>query len=175
MIPRYGRPPKPGQKYQVRRGVYAILPLEDMLLLTHQAAPTAEFQLPGGGIDPGEAPGPALAREVLEETGWSIAKPRFFGTFRRFTYMPEYKIWAEKICSVYVSRPIRAVTSDLEPGHIPVWVRSSCAIDLLGNAGDRAMLAKYLKNLGRGRGIPGTRSKHRPEIHRPGHNRPNAT
>ena len=89
MIRRYGEPVKPGQNYKRRPGVYAILARDNMILATHQAEPEPEYQLPGGGIDPGEHPIAALHREVREETGWKIAITRRFGAFRRFTYMPD--------------------------------------------------------------------------------------
>jgi len=145
MIPRYGRPPQPGRRYRRRPGAYAILPRGNDLLLTHQSAPTPEFQLPGGGIDPGESSGPALHREVLEETGWRIARPRLLGTFRRFTYMPEYDIWAEKLCAIFEARPTRRVSDALEKGHAAVWMNAEEAAEHLGNAGDRALLAAWLR------------------------------
>jgi len=142
-IRRYGDAPKPGQTYRRRPGVYAILPLGDCILATHQAAPTPEFQLPGGGIDPGEHPIAALHREVFEETGWHIGGLRRLGAFRRFTYMPEYDLWAEKLCTVFVARPIRQIAEPPEPGHTAVWLPFNAARTLLGNPGDRALFAAY--------------------------------
>ncbi len=84
-----------------------ILPLGRRFLLTAQTAGVIDVQLPGGGIDPGESPLQALYREVREETGWSIAQPRRLGAFRRFVFMPEYDLWAEKLCHVYVAHPVR--------------------------------------------------------------------
>ena len=92
MIRRFGEPPRAGQTYRWRPGVYALLPRDGYLLVTEQSDPDPDLQLPGGGIDPGEAPLAALNREVYEETGWTIAAPRRIGTFRRFTYMPEYDL-----------------------------------------------------------------------------------
>ncbi|NJM44550.1 MAG: DUF924 family protein [Brachymonas sp.] len=88
MIRRFGERVVAGQRYCVRPGVYAVLCLDGDVLLTYQEEPDAEFQLPGGGIDPGESPLRALHREVFEETGWTIAAPRRLGAFRRFAYMP---------------------------------------------------------------------------------------
>jgi len=144
MIRRYGEAVKAGMRYTRRPGVYAILPRGDCLLVTHQAAPTPEFQLPGGGIDRGEQPIAALHREVGEETGWHIGPPRRLGTFRRFTYMPEYEMWAEKVCTIYVARPVRRAGPPSEPGHQAVWLPMVDALDLLGNEGDRAMLAAFI-------------------------------
>ncbi len=144
MIRRHGEAVKSGQRYGRRPGVYAILPLDGALLCTHQAAPIPEFQLPGGGIDPGEQPIAALHREVFEETGWCIAAPRRIGAFRRFTYMPEYDRWAEKLCTVYVARPVRRLGAPGEAGHTAVWLPADAALERLGNPGDRAMLADWL-------------------------------
>lgn len=140
MIPRYGSPPESGRHYRRRPGVYAILWRHGRVLLTHQTDPRPELQLPGGGIDPGESPLQALHREVMEETGWRIAKPRRLGAFRRFTYMPEYNLWAEKLCSVYMALPVRRVAAPTEPGHSAQWLKPEAAADLLGNPGDAAFL-----------------------------------
>ncbi|MFN3969992.1 MAG: NUDIX domain-containing protein [Gemmobacter sp.] len=142
MIRRHGEAVKAGQRYRRRPGVYAILLRGDHILCTHQAAPVPEFQLPGGGIDAGEQPIAALHREVWEETGWHIGALRRAGAFRRFTYMPEYDLWAEKLCTVYLARPLRRVGPPAEPGHQAVWLPVSEALHLLGSPGDRAMLAR---------------------------------
>ena len=144
MIRRHGEPVKPGQIYIRRPGVYAILLQGAQILVTHQARPIPEFQLPGGGIDKGEHPIPALHREVREETGWKIAITRRLGAFRRFTYMPEYDLWAEKLCSVYLARPVLRLGPPSEAGHTAVWLPAPRALALLGNDGDRAMLASVL-------------------------------
>lgn len=141
MIRRFGEPPVRGQGYRLRHGVYAVLVLGRDLLLTHQAEPEPEFQLPGGGIDPGESPLHALHREIFEETGWSIAAPRRIGAFRRFAYMPEYDRWAEKLCTIYAARPVRRLGPPSEVGHAAVWVPVAAACRLLGNAGDRHFAA----------------------------------
>jgi len=141
MIRRYGEPLKPGQRYRRRPGVYAVLLRGDSVLTTFQQAPVPEFQLPGGGIDAGEHPVAALHREVIEETGWKIDVIRRIGAFRRFTYMPEYDLWAEKLCAVYLARPVLRLGPPSEAGHTAVWLPVNEAVARLGNPGDRAMLA----------------------------------
>ena len=113
----------------------------DSILATFQQAPVPEFQLPGGGIDAGEQPVAALHREVIEETGWKIDVIRRIGAFRRFTYMPEYDLWAEKLCTVYLARPVLRLGPPSEAGHTAVWLPVDEAVARLGNPGDRAMLA----------------------------------
>ncbi|WP_322867236.1 NUDIX hydrolase [Aquicoccus sp. G2-2] len=143
MIRRFGKAPIGGKRYVFRRGVYAILPKEGELLLTFQAAPFEEVQLPGGGIEPGESPVQALHREVFEETGWKIASPRRLGAFRRFTFMPDYDIWAEKLCEIYVARPVLRLAEPSEAAHTAIWVSVQLAAEMLGNSGDRNFAARY--------------------------------
>ena len=102
-----------------------------------------EYQLPGGGMDPGETPLQALHREVREETGWRIARPRRLGAFRRFTYMPEYDLWAEKLCLIYRARPVLPLGAPSEPGHRAEWLSPRAAAALLGNAGDRHFVSLF--------------------------------
>jgi 8-oxo-dGTP diphosphatase len=141
---RYGAPIRPDRKYRPRPGVYAVLLRGNRLLLTHQMAPTPEFQLPGGGIDPGESPVSALHREVFEETGWSIAAPRRVLPHRRFTYMPEYDLWAEKICAIFLARPVLRRGPPAEPGHSAVWVPAALAAEMVASPGDRAAIRAVL-------------------------------
>lgn len=144
MIRRYGEAVKAGQRYRFRPGAYAIIADGGAILCTHQAEPVPEFQLPGGGIDPGEHPIPALHREVFEETGWTVRIERRLGAYRRFTFMPEYDKWAEKLCTIYLARPVLRRGPPSEPGHSAVWMAAEDAVERLGTAGDRAMLARYL-------------------------------
>lgn len=146
MIRRFGDPAEKGRRYRPRPGVYAMLRQANTLLLTHQQDPQPEFQLPGGGIDPGESLLSALHREVREETGWRIAPIRRLGAFRRFAFMPEYDLWAEKLCTVYLARPVRKLGPPQEPGHRALWMPIEQALDELGNEGDRAFVAKLLRH-----------------------------
>jgi 8-oxo-dGTP diphosphatase len=107
--------------------------------------PLPELQLPGGGIDDGESPLAALHREVKEETGWSIFAPKRIGAFRRFTFMPEYDRWAEKVCAVYCARPVLRIGDPTEPGHRAFWIRRQSAPDMLANEGDRMFLRAALE------------------------------
>ncbi|MEM1387826.1 MAG: NUDIX hydrolase [Pseudomonadota bacterium] len=144
MIRRYDEPVRNEIRYVHRPGAYVILPLNGRLLLTHQAEPIPEFQLPGGGIDPGESPIAALHREVFEETGWRIGYLRRLGAYRRFAYLPELKIWAEKVCSVYIGRPIRRYGPPTEPHHSVFWMAPKVAVDVFANAGDSAFVKRAL-------------------------------
>ena len=144
MISRYGETPKAGQRYKVRAGAYGILQRGDDVLLTWQDAPHNELQLPGGGIDPGEGAIAALHREVYEETGWRIGAPCLLGIYRRFVFMPEYDMWAEKVCHIFLARPTMRLGPPTEPGHTATWMGMAEAVPMLFHDGDADFLAKRL-------------------------------
>ena len=146
MIRRIGKPPLKGQSYKLRPGTYAILPLETRFLLTAETGSDVDIQLPGGGIDSDESPLQALYREVREEIGWTIAKPKRLGAFRRFVFMPEYDLWAEKVCHVYVAHPVRQIAPATEPHHVTLVLSAEDALAALGNDGDRMFLHRYVKS-----------------------------
>ncbi len=137
---RFGETVRPGVRYRERPGAYAVIREGDDVLVTEQAAPDREFQLPGGGIDAGEGAVQALHRECLEETGWRIEVERRLGAFQRYAYMPDYDIWARKVCHIYLARPVRRVGAPTEPGHTAVWMPIPTALRLLAVEGDRAFL-----------------------------------
>jgi 8-oxo-dGTP diphosphatase len=142
---RFGEPVRPDRIYRDRPGAYAVIRDGRDVLVTEQAAPTREFQLPGGGIDPGEGALPALHRECLEETGWRIHVLRRLGAFQRFTYMPEYRFWARKICHVYLARPTLRRGDPAEPGHRAIWMPVDTAARRLGNPGDPTFLRRHAR------------------------------
>lgn len=145
MIRRIGGAPRANVAYRRRPGAYAILVQGGRVLLTEQTTPDIqELQLPGGGIDPGESPIPALAREVFEETGWSCRIGRRLGAFRHFTWMPDYGFYAEKVCHVYWATPGLCLGPPREVGHRAVWLEATEAVTALASDGNRWFLARAL-------------------------------
>lgn len=147
MIRRFGAPKLRNQHYTPRPGAYAILASGQEVLITHQGGSYDEYQLPGGGIDPGESPIAALHREVIEETGWRIRNPVRLGVYRRFTFMPEYDMWAEKICHIFLATPVRRIRAPIEPDHSEIWSDARTAAGILHNAGDRHFMQNYARDL----------------------------
>ena len=145
MIRRIGEPPRKDVRYRLRPGAYAVLPLGNQVLLTAQSEPELDIQLPGGGIDPGESPLQALHREVIEEIGWRIARPRRLGAFRRFVFMPEYDLWAEKLCHIYLAHPVAQIAEPVEPEHATLVLSPDQAALALSNDGDRGFLKAYFR------------------------------
>ena len=143
MIPRLGEPVVSGVEYKERAGAYALLPRNNLVLVTHQSDPDPEFQLPGGAVDCGESLLAALHREVLEETGWKIRVDRMLCSFIRFTFMPEYDLWARKVCHVFLALPVLRIGIPKEKYHSAHWVPAELAAELFGNPGDKAVMKAY--------------------------------
>lgn len=77
------RPEGPGLTHAERRRIqphqrvaaYAVVVADERLLLTQLAPRTGapgRWNLPGGGVEPGESPVDAVVREVAEETGQEV-------------------------------------------------------------------------------------------------------
>jgi hypothetical protein len=156
----------PGNATRRVPGVYAIIDAGDGILATFQEEPWPELQLPGGGIDPGESPQVALAREVMEETGYVIHGIRRLGMFHRFTYMPEYDLTRR---SSVTSTPPASVRAGRSPRNraqrrLPAVGRGERTSCRLGRSAFRdamaaARLAQGRAALARGRRIrPGART-----------------
>ncbi|MFO1210406.1 MAG: NUDIX hydrolase [Amaricoccus sp.] len=142
---RFGEAIVPGQRYRERPGAYAVILDRADVLVTEQLAPRLEFQLPGGGIDPGEGQLTALHRECFEETGWRIRPIRRLGAFQRYAYMPEYDRWAHKVCHVWLAHPVARIGPPREVGHTAVWMPAPSALELLANDGDRHFLRRAIR------------------------------
>ena len=83
----------------------------------------------------------------MEETGWHIGQLRAIGTYRRYTYMPEYNLYAEKICMIYLARPTLRLGPPSEAGHRAIWTDPATALAILANEGDRDMMVRALTGL----------------------------
>ena len=124
-------------KYHRRVGAYGVVLHKNDLILTEQITTdkSIELQLPGGGCNANESLIHALYREVLEETGWGIKVLKKEGVFQRFTYMPEYKIWAHKICHIYRCATTMRKTEKLEKNHRSVIMNKKKAFKKVVDTG----------------------------------------
>lgn len=143
---RLGERPDPEQNYTKRPGAYAVvLRGSDVLMTIEDNGQTGpEIQIPGGGIDPGEHPIAALHREVMEETGWRINVSHKMGVYKRFCYMPEYDLWAEKICHIYVATPVLKYGAPLESHHSVIWTKLENLVELITNPTDGVFIAENM-------------------------------
>ena len=73
--------PEPGVKYRDRPAVFAVAERRGQLALicVERDGKPPYYDLPGGGIEPGESDARALAREFIEETGLVISAGQVLG------------------------------------------------------------------------------------------------
>lgn len=143
---RFGKPQLLNQRYENRPGAYGIILAPGGLLVTRENLEEPEWQLPGGGIDPGETPLQALHREVMEEAGTRIQPLCRLGAYQRYTFMPEYDMWARKVCHIYLCKAGRTVSPPLEAHHEIAIMDVETAIQELTNDGDRHFVINHLRN-----------------------------
>ena len=140
MIRRFDETPIKNQNYITRHGVYAIIINSKKLLITFQGPPHNEYELPGGGVDVGESHLHALHREALEETGWAINPKLKLGIYQRYTFMPEYDLWARKVCHIYLCHGVIKRSEPLHDDHTPIWTSPKHSFEILYNSGDKYFL-----------------------------------
>jgi 8-oxo-dGTP diphosphatase len=64
----------------IRVAAYGVIVDEGRILLAHwNEGGRSGWTLPGGGIDPGEAPADAVVREIAEETGYAAEAGELLG------------------------------------------------------------------------------------------------
>ena len=55
--------------------------------------------------------------------------------------MPEYDLWAEKLCHIYVARPVVRLGPPVEDSHTAIWMSPDLAMASFYNDGDADFVA----------------------------------
>ena len=150
MMRRFGEAIKWERRYRIRVGVYGIIKVGNDILLTEEDGD--EILLPGGGVDQNEHLTHALVRECYEETGWKVLPVRRLGAYQRFVFMPEYNLWAHKVCHIYLCRGIYPISSPTEKKHVALISSAKMAEMLLGkNLGDISFVKDFANSQSKNR------------------------
>jgi 8-oxo-dGTP diphosphatase len=122
--PQFGEPAT-GVAYIDRPGVYALVIRENLLLVVE--TPVGYF-LPGGGIDAGESPEDTLRRELLEETGLTVASITEAGSARQYVIDSATGTGYNKTETFYRVSTVIEHSQPTEIDHVARWVTVSEAI-----------------------------------------------
>ena len=63
--------------------------------------------------------------------------------------MPEYDLWARKVCHIYLARPVDRLGDPVEPDHEAVWMPVETATVEAAVEGDRHFLDLVARGLRR--------------------------
>jgi 8-oxo-dGTP diphosphatase len=141
---------EPDAAYPIRRGAHGIA-FDDRGLIAlsriERADGGVEYDLPGGGVDPGESDEGAMVREFLEETGLQVRPGRFVARVRQYwrTDRNETRNADFMIFEVFVCGPQSEPT---EPGHTLVWKAPEDAIVCLRHEAHAFALRTFLAERG---------------------------
>jgi 8-oxo-dGTP diphosphatase len=66
-----------------------------------------------------------------------------FFRFKTFCFMPDYNLWAEKVCTIYAARPVYRKSAPTEPDHYSVILPIEAALSHLASDGDCQAVAQF--------------------------------
>lgn len=141
---------EPDAAYPTRRGAHGVAFNEQGLIALariERADGGVEYDLPGGGVDPGEADEAAMVREFMEETGLPVRAGRFIGRVRQYwrTDRNETRNADFQIFEVAVAGP---AAQPSEPGHSLVWVDPQDAVRMVRHEAHAFALRAFLAERG---------------------------
>ena len=145
--PAFGRPP-PAVRGVVRESAYGLVEGERGRLAVVRT-PRGAY-LPGGGVEAGETPEEAVAREAREECGLVVRVGVRTERAIQFVYSEPEQTHFEKR-SVYVEAVVVGVETDgVEDDHDLVWVEPAEAARLLTHESQRWAVGRWLSARGSG-------------------------
>jgi 8-oxo-dGTP diphosphatase len=102
-----------------------------------------QLHLPGGALLDGEVPEEALRREVLEETGYEVARGVPLAQAQQ--YVEAADGYFNKICAFFAIEVGPRVRNHYSPGHSPEWVPIENAIPAITEEASAWAVQRYLE------------------------------
>ena len=126
--------------YVVRPSAYALVRNTDHLIAVVRT--DAGYFLPGGGIEEGEDPEQAVAREALEECGIVVSVAGLVGRAVEIVYSAHERTCFEKD-SAFLEARLQAATFWREPGYELLWLTAREAISQLSHGSHRWAVEQF--------------------------------
>lgn len=130
---------------KVRYGARGIVVREDGCIAVFNKKAKNEYKLPGGGIDEGEAPEVAFAREVLEEAGCEVENIKLLGITKELKSQDNF----QQISYVFVARvtkdtgKLQMTQKEIDEGGALVWLKPEEALDKIINCANELKASSY--------------------------------
>ncbi len=145
-VPQFGQP-QPGRDYPDRPVAFGVATLDGMVALVRvtPADAPARIDLPGGGIDAGESPEAALAREFGEEAGLRIGRIAPLGPADHYFVNGAGEGFNTR--GQFFSAEVESVAPDLkiENDHTLLWASPEIALRLVSRDSHAWALAMWLR------------------------------
>lgn len=137
----------PGRDYADRPAAFGLLERDGQLAVVRVTKPDAQawFDLPGGGVDPGETPDQAVVREYGEEAGLKVRAGPAFAEADQYFLNTEGVAWNNR--SVFFRLELLATDPSLkiEDDHALVWLPPLEAIASLRHDSHAWAVAAWLR------------------------------
>ena len=134
-----------GRDYKPRQGAYGILWRDGLIACAQIGYSDFEYDLPGGGIDPGETPEQAVVREFGEETGLEVRVKAPVTELMHY-FISDSGTAYNNHChffEVELTRELRELK--VEPDHELVWLNPLQTLVCLKNEGFAWALTLWLR------------------------------
>jgi 8-oxo-dGTP diphosphatase len=131
--------PFPNRTPQDRPGAYGVTFSEGRLLVVEWQR---RLYLPGGALQEGEVPEEVLRREVLEETGYEVARGVPLAQAKQYVNSPDG--YFNKICAFFAIEVGPRVRNYYSPGHSPEWVSIDDAVPMIAEEASVWAVQRYL-------------------------------
>jgi 8-oxo-dGTP diphosphatase len=133
-----------GVTYKYRPSAYALI-RNEVGQIAVVKTPLAYF-LPGGGVDPGEAPDEAIVREGREECGFILRAGVLVGRAIEICYADDEQKHFEKD-SFFVTAEVIGVGVKEEADHELLWLDPAQALEALSHASHRWAVERFCDGL----------------------------
>jgi 8-oxo-dGTP diphosphatase len=132
------------KNYQARYAAYAILMNEEKEIALIQA-PNGAYFLPGGEIEGKETKEEAIAREMLEELGFTVVLSDYLGQADEYFYSRHRETFYYNPGYFYSTKSWERVSEPLEEGNNSSWESPEKAMALLKRGSHKWAVEEWLK------------------------------
>lgn len=137
----------PGRDYGDRPAAFGILERDGRVAVVNVTKPDAQpwFDLPGGGVDPGETSAQGVVREFGEEAGLKVAAGEAFGHADQYFVNTEDVAWNNRSTFYRLDFISEDASLKIEDDHVLVWLEPLEAIAQLRHDSHAWAVAAWLR------------------------------
>ncbi|MDR2465535.1 MAG: NUDIX domain-containing protein [Streptococcaceae bacterium] len=147
MVEIYGKK-REGVEYSTRVGVHVIIPNAEKKEICLIKAPNGAYFLPGGEIEAGETHSEAIARELIEETGFKAEIGAFYGQADEYYYSRNRDTYYYNPAFIYECLSFEKIGERTEKKSVPEWFEVEKALEKLKRGSHKWGLQQWINSQG---------------------------